>query len=459
MKVRLLSVVLAAASLLAGCGGGMEATIGATADVVSPQAVEPEAIVLGSVATAGFYMSPQQVRTRYGFDGLSTTTPAAQGSGQLIAIVSAYNNPDLAANLAAFSAKYNLPQCTEVKTVYTTPPDSYPQANISHPMPGSPCTIQVVNVDSFGHATKSVPQGGPATASWMMEASMDIEWAHAIAPQASILVVQAPSVFVGALGFAANYASVNATADVVSMSWGIEEASQQCLRKPGQPTVKYDSTCDDAIVAARYWGVWETMFTGNATFVAASGDRKVLQWPAISPSVLAVGGTTASGVSDTGWAYSGGGVSKSFIARSWQSAYTGSQYRNVPDVAYDAGTAVAVYIKPNTATGYADASCVSANGASNCGWYGGSGTSAGAPQWAGIVAITNAMRLAQGKASVNYAATLYGDVAAVQGNYVTMFSDVKSGGSVSNMAKAGYDTLTGLGVPNATNLVTYIASR
>lgn len=458
MKVRLLSVVLATASLLAGCGGGMEATIGATADVVSPQAVEPEATVLGSVSTAGLYMTPQQVRTRYGFDGLSTTTPAAQGSGQLIAIISAYNNPDLVANLAAFSAKYNLPQCTEVKTVYTMGEDYYYKANVSKPAPGAQCTIQVVNVDSFGHATKSVPQGGPATASWMMEASMDIEWAHAIAPQASILVVQAPSIFVGALGFAANYASVKAKADVVSMSWGINEASQICTRKPGT-TIKYDPTCDDTAFSAKYWQSVSKVFTGDATYVAASGDRGVLQWPAISPATLAVGGTVASGAFDTGWAGSGGGVSKSFPATTQQAAHTGSQYRNVPDVAYDAATSVAVYIKPNAATGYADAACVKASGADKCGWYGGRGTSAGAPQWAGIVAITNAMRLAQGKASINYAATLYGDVAAVYGNYVSMFSDVKTGSSAYNTAKDGYDTLTGLGVPQATNLITYIASR
>lgn len=450
MKVKLLSVVLATASLLVGCGGGMEATI----DAVGVTASTPDdtgAQVLASVVSTSFYLSPSQVRTRYGFDALPNTS-AAKGSGQLIAVISAYNNPDLAANLAAFSAKYNLPQCATVPTVYTIGPNGYYTANVANPAPGSGCTIQVVNVDSVGHPSKTKPQGGAATAAWAMESSMDIEWAHAIAPMASILVVQAPNNFPTALSYAASYASNEARADVVSMSWGMSEDAAKCLRLANG--MKADATCDDTIFAQKYWQGYSKVFTGPATYVAASGDLGKLQWPAISNNVLAVGGTTALSGGDIAWTGSGGGVSMSFPANSWQTRITGSSQRNVPDVAYAAGTPVAVYVKPNSNTGYPDTSCVAANGAANCGWYGGGGTSAGAPQWAGIVAITNAMRESNGMGQANFASMLY-DIASVPGNYTTMFTDVLVGSN----AKAGYDTSTGLGVPQASNMIAYLAAR
>lgn len=456
MKVSLLSVVLVASSMLFGCGGAMEATIVAAPEAVTlAEAEEVGATPFGSVTSTGLFMSPAQVRTRYGFDGLPNT-PAAQGSGQLIAIISTYDNPDLVANLQAFSERYNLPQCTEVKTVYTKPPGSYTQADISHPMPGAPCTIQVVNVDSFGRPTTAKHTSGPATADWMMESSMDIEWAHAIAPQASILVVQAPSIFVGALGNAAKYAS-DKGANVVSMSWGINESSKQCTRKPGQPTVKYVATCNDADVAAKYWQSVDTMFAGTATFVAASGDRAVLQWPSISPKVLAVGGTNASGPNskDTAWTHSGGGVSKSFPAPMWQSNFMKVTNRNVPDVSLVAGTLVAVYIKPNAKTGFPDTDCVATKGAANCGWYGGGGTSAATPMWGGIVAVTNAMRAIGNMKGTDYVSSLYTNVASVNGTYASSMEDVIVGAHANN----GYDISTGLGVPNANNLINYMASR
>jgi len=456
MKVSLLSVVLVASSMLLGCGGAMEATIVAAPEAVTlAEAEEVGAEPFGSVESTVLYMTPAQVRTRYGFDSLPNT-PAAQGSGQLIAIISAYNNPDLAANLQAFSAKYNLPQCTTVPTVYTQLPTGYTGTTVSHPPTGRGCTLQVINVDSFGRVTKMVPQGGPATAPWMMESTMDIEWAHAIAPQASILVIQAPSIFVGALGNAAKYAS-SVGADVVSMSWGVNETSQQCTRKPGQPTVKYVSTCDDAATAAKYWQTVDTMFAGSATFVAASGDRAVLQWPSISPKVMAVGGTNAYGPAgkDTAWPLSGGGVSKSFPAPSWQANHMKAANRNVPDVSLVAGTPVAVYIKPNAKTGFDDSTCVAAKGESGCGWYGGGGTSAAAPMWAGIVAITNAMRIAGSMKSTEFVSSLYTNVASVRGTYASSLDDVIVGAH----ANEGYDISTGLGVPNANNLINYMASR
>lgn len=450
MKV-LLSVLAAATALsLTACGGGSG---GLDVAGASPATAEVAVVPHGTVTSAGFYQNPAAIRTRYGFDALPAT-PEGTGSGQLIAIISTYNNPDLISNVATFSAKYGLSNCTAVNTAYTTPAGSYTKATVSHPSVGQGCTIQVVNVDSFGRPSAlAMPT---ASSDWIAESTMDTEWAHAMAPGASILVVQAPAPFVGALSNAANYASTVAGANVVSMSWGVQESSIQCARKPGSTTIKAVASCDDNATASAYWNLWNSMFSGPSTFVAATGDVGVADWPSVQPNVVAVGGTTESGKTDIGWTGSGGGLSVSYKSTAAQKTVTQQTQRAVPDVAYDAGTAVAIYIKPNAATGYPDTACVSSQGAANCGWYGAGGTSAGAPQWAGIAAITNAMRIAKREATTDFLTAVYTKVAAVPANYSTSFYDVTSGTAGTNTAKTGYDMVTGLGVPDASVLVGYL---
>ena len=447
MKKLIIAAVVASATLLTACGGG-ESVVDAT---VAEPTVTPSGNVLASV----IYQTPSTIRTRYGFDALPAT-PEGQGSGQLIAIISTYNNPDIVENVATFSTKYNLPQCTPVGTVYTKDAGGYTVATASHPVVGQTCTIQVINVDSFGRASTSVYSS--RSAEWNAESSMDAEWAHAMAPGASILIIQAPSPFAGAMANAARYASTIAGADVVSMSWGAAESSMQCSRRPGLPTVKNNPACDDAASAAKYWNMWNNQFVGNATFVASSGDRGVLQWPSIQPNVLAVGGTIETAQVDTGWAGSGGGISMSYLATPAQSAVTNQSQRAVPDVAYDAGTLVAVYIKPNAAAGRADAACVTALGVANCGWYGSGGTSAGAPQWAGIVAVTNALRNAKRAPTINFVPSLY-TIGANPIDYAASFMDVTIGDTTRNVSKLGYDLVTGLGAPNASVLVNLLVAQ
>lgn len=465
MKTRFIMAAIASAALLVGCGGGEGAAnipISQTAGIptqmvtldVTEEVTEPSVEVLGSIAAGAHFLTPEQVRKQYGFDTLPNT-PEAQGSGQLIAIVIAYDNPDLAENLATFSAKYKLPVCDTVNTVYAKLPSGYMGATVSHPKVGEKCTFQVINVDSFGRATATKPNGGKGVSAWAMEGTMDVQWAHAMAPQASIVVIQTPSNFVSAMGFAVKYASETAGANVVSMSWGAREDSIKCNRKPGTD-IKYDLNCSDIETAKKFWVAHsEGKFSGKATLVAASGDIGVLQWPSIHPSIMAVGGTVINGT-EYAWNGSGGGLSTSFNAPAWQPAVTYSTARAVPDVAYAAATPVAIYIKPNAATGFADATCVTNNGAANCGWYGGTGTSAGAPQWAGLVAVNNAMRASQGKAAINFVASLYTDIALFPDAYSTAFGDIITGGLTTNVAKLGYDTVTGLGVPNAGVLIDYL---
>ncbi len=450
--------MIASIGLLTACGGGGGADESIAADV-SPDvqmSVGVQVDTLGTVSSVSGYATPAMIRSRYGFNELAST-PEAQGSGQLIAVISAYNNPDLAENLSVFSKHYNLPQCDVVKTVYTKLPTGYYTANISKPALGANCTIQVVNVDSFGRFNPNKLPTSPAT--WTAESTMDIQWAHAVAPSASILVVQTASDFADAMGHGAKFASETAKADVVSMSWGQREKSIICPRKPGT-AIQYDKLCSDSETAKKFWTARSKLFTGNATYVAASGDTGVPMWPSINPNIMAVGGTVfSSTIPDTGWANSGGGLSVSFTATPAQYAITKQTQRAVPDVAYGAGTRVAVYIKPNAATGKPDSACVATFGASKCGWYSGTGTSIGAPQWAGIVAIANATRLAAGKTKINYLNTLYTDIATVPGAYAVAFKDVTAGNTIYNKTTVGYDMVTGLGVPNTASLVTYITAK
>src|SRR5262249_11545073 len=112
----------------------------------------------GSPGPTGF--SPSQVRHAYGFDQITFSygTVVGDGSGQTIAIVDAYDDPNIASDLKAFDAKFGLADPTFTK------------------------------VNQSGGTTMPAADGG-----WASEIALDVEWAHAIAPGASILLVEANS--------------------------------------------------------------------------------------------------------------------------------------------------------------------------------------------------------------------------------------------------------------------------
>ena len=272
-------------------------------------------------------------------------------------------------------------------------------------------------------------------AGWSTEIALDLEWAHAMAPQAKILLVEANSANLSDLMTAVDYARHAAGVSVVSMSWGGSEFYGQQA---------YDS--------------YFTTPAGHAgvTFVAASGDSGSWygpSWPATSPNVLAVGGSvlhlTSSGAygSESGWSYSTGGVSQVVPEPSYQVNAQSTGARTSPDVAYNA-------------TGYAIYDSVPDQG--YVGWQVVGGTSAGAPQWASLIAIANQLRVAAGKASLDGATgtlpMLYALYSAPgtagYAAYTTAFHDITTGASSWFMsAHAGYDGVTGLGTPKALQVV------
>ena len=230
------------------------------------------------------------LRTRANQDCLSSqlATESNQGAGETIAIVDAYSDPNIVSDLATADGYASIP---------------------------APPSFTVINQNG---ATSPLPSGNTG---WGVEISLDVEWAHSIAPAANLLLVEANSSSLADLLKAVDTAASYPGVAVVSMSWGSSEFSSES---------SYDS---NFTTPAGHSGV---------TFVASSGDSGgVVEWPAASPNVLSVGGTTLSlnsnntWKSETAWSDSGGGVSRYEPTPSYQSGL-GYSRRATPDVSYDA---------------------------------------------------------------------------------------------------------------------------
>jgi subtilase family serine protease len=198
----------------------------------------------------------------------------------------------------------------------------------------------------------------------------------------------------------------------------------------------------------------------GVTFVAASGDSgSGVNYPAASPDVIAVGGTSlvldARGnySSETAWSGSGGGQSvfeyEPLVQSQFPIPEDSRGVRGTPDVSYNA----------NPGTGYAVYDSVGINGAS--GWFQVGGTSAATPQWAALIAIANSMRVANRKAHLTSTnGALY---SAAKTRTPVNFHPVTAGvnGSCGQICDAGvgYDYVTGLGTPQAASLIESFVAR
>jgi hypothetical protein len=333
--------------------------------------------------------APGQIRTAYTVNSLPNQY---QGAGETIALVDAYSDPDIASNLASADSLAGIP---------------------------APPSFTVINENG---ATSPLPRGNT---NWGVEMSLDVEWAHSIAPAANLLLVEASSSsltdLLKAVDTAASYPGVS----VVSMSWGSSEFSNES---------SYDS---NFTTPSGHSGV---------TFVASSGDSGgVVEWPAASPNVLSVGGTTLSlnsnntWSSETAWSGSGGGVSRYEPTPSYQ-AGMGYARRATPDVSYDAN--------PNSGFDVYDTY-----------GYGGvlgvGGTSAGAPQWSALVAIADEMA---GQNLNGASQTLPAVYNIASTAYSSNFHDITSGTAGRNRAGSGFDLVTGWGSPIADSIVPALAS-
>ncbi|MFI5454361.1 MAG: hypothetical protein ACHRXM_02825 [Isosphaerales bacterium] len=337
--------------------------------------------------------APGQIRTVYRVNSLPNQY---QGAGETIAIVDAYNDPKIVSDLATADVYASIP---------------------------APPSFTIINQNG---ATSPLPGGNTG---WGVEISLDVEWAHSIAPAADLLLVEANSNSLADLLKAVDTAASYPRVSVVSMSWGSSEFSSES---------SYDS---HFTTPAGHPGV---------TFVASSGDSGgVVEWPAASPNVLSVGGTTLSVNSDntwkseTAWSGSGGGVSSYEPSPSYQSGM-GYSRRATPDVSYDANPNTGFYIYDTYGYG---------------GVMGVGGTSAGAPQWAALVAIADDARLAMDGQNLDGASqTLPAIYNTAHSAYSSNFHDITSGTAGRNRAGSGFDLVTGWGSPIADSIVPALAS-
>ncbi len=329
--------------------------------VAHPMHISPFA---GSSSPHGYNIT--QIRTAYNL-------PSSGGDGATIAIIDAYDTPNIINDYTAFCNQFSLPNNSTGNLIV-------------HKMSGT------VGTDS----------------NWAMETCLDVEWAHAIAPGAKILLVEATSDSDTALLAAVDYATSQQNVVAVSMSWGGQEFG-------GETSDSYESH----------------FIKPGITFFASSGDDgSYVNWPAASANVVSVGGTTlkinASGgvISETAWTNSSGGVSNYEAIPSFQTSL-GLSYPNraVPDVSYNADPSTGVAIRYNNQ------------------WYVVGGTSAGAPQWAAIDAL--------GLDANN--PNLY---ARAKTAYTSYFRDIINGSNFVNSAGTGYDLVTGLGSPLTTDFGT-----
>ncbi len=344
-----------------------------------------------------FGYTPAQITAAYALNAISFTsssgaTVKGDGTGQTIALVEVYHDPNLQASLNTFDSTYNLP----------------------------PITVNVIN------------QAGTQTDSgWAGEESMDVEWAHAIAPGANIVVVEASpgnsqqSAFTDLMTAVQTASQINGVS-VVSMSLGGDEFSGE--------------TSQDSIFQ-----------TAGVTFIASSGDDGAVEWPAAAPDVLAVGGTSVtinnSGVyqQEFGWAGTGGGLSVGETEPGFQDSVQSTNERSTPDVAFDAApsTGVATYFIPPTNT----------NGAGQWGTVG--GTSVGAPAWAAILAIVNQGRVLSGQSTLTGATQTLPALYALPTTDFHKVALTPAGGGSTNGAinTAIYNTQVGLGTPIGSALI------
>jgi hypothetical protein len=357
----------------------------------------------GAVTPAGYPSphgyTPGQIRQAYGFDKTAFVAQRVpgDGSGQTIALIDAYDDPNIASDLQAFDGQFGLPDPVLTK------------------------------VAQDGSTRYPAPDGY-----WASEIALDVEWAHAIAPRANILLVETYSSYLSDMLQAVRYVRDQPGVVAVAMSWGCQEFAKE--------------TADD------YYFLRST----GVTFLAATGDsgaysyahdiRESNVWyPAVSPEVVAVGGTNLvidsahNLVSEDGWGGSGGGAGFYEFQPGYQRWIGPSAGRTIPDVAYNAGQAVTIYDSYNDPVNP---------------WFGMVGTSAGVAQWAGLIAIADQGRALKGLAPLDGLNQTLPLLYALQGRD---FHDITTGNN-GYAAGSGYDLVTGLGSPMADRLVADLAS-
>jgi subtilase family serine protease len=463
--------------------GGLPAPIPAVSDFqfLSASTTPPAETDCNSVGRRCF--TPTSMQASYNLPPLYAANE--NGKGMTIAIIDSFGNPNMASDLGNFDTQMGLPHmCGEPGVTCTSGMPTFQhvywngQTQVMAPPPGS---------NGTGSQTRNI---------WALETSLDVEWAHTIAPGANILLMTTnPAETLGVQGFPAmmnaeQFIVDHHEATVISQSFAAAEetfASTQSLLNLRHAFISAASNGVTVLGSSGDGGTANTFFTPVKH--PATIPFPTVEWPASDPLVTGVGGTylctdpatglgvdttdppaqcqppTNPGVREVGWIGSGGGFSHVFARPSYQDTLPAGStpigaMRGVPDIAYQASSRTGVLVY-DTAPGDAQGglNCPSGNPCS-AGWYVVGGTSSSCPQWAGLVAIANQIA-GHGLGLINPA--LYS--LASGPNYGTYFFDVTTGNNQADPAvpgfpaTTGWDPVTGLGTPNAANLVPALAGH
>lgn len=371
--------------------------------------------------------SPQEMQNAYGLSDMINS--GYIGTGQTIVIIDSFGSPTIKSDLKTFDKGYGLPDPPSFRIL-------------------SPLGSKKWNPGLMG--------------GWGTETSLDVEWAHAMAPGANIVLMTSPiSETQGIPGmpqflFLEQYAVDHGFANIISQSWATTENNL------------FDSRAQNVLKS--FNAFYKQAAADHVTVFASSGDSGVsnpnlkgqnypfptVNFPASDPYVTAVGGTSlmadSSGnyQSENGWQGSGGGVSQWWSEPAYQQGLGSSVqkilngYRGIPDISYNAdpSTSILFYASfPGSTPGY----------------YAVGGTSEGSPQWAGIIADGN-----------QFAGHPLGFInpylykLATGTHYNQLYHDILhgnngGGGLPGYNCTTGWDAVTGLGTPNASQLLIALA--
>lgn len=380
--------------------------------------------LIGYPSTGTYCYTPFQFRVAYGAESLYER--GYTGKGQTVVDIVSYGSPTLQQDMQVFDQQFHLP----------------------------PVNLQIIS--PLG--TVPFDAGNKEMVSWASETSLDVQIIHAIAPDARIVVLTSPVDEVeGTSGLPQfldleQYALSHHLGNIVSQSWG---ASEVTLNNSAgrQEVAQWDAFFKQATTQ------------DGITFFSSSGDNgatdyRDLQATLLSPAattsfapddpwVTATGGTSlirqGNSTHEIAWNQSGGGFSQFFPTPSYQQTLPAADQsllngrRGVPDVSADADPLTGlVFYQSGT-------------------WSLAGGTSAAAPLWSGLMAIADQMA-GKGLGFIN--PTLY--KLAQSGRYAQDFHDITVGNNSVHSggvnvpgysATTGWDPITGLGSPDAENLL------
>ncbi|HWE98115.1 MAG TPA: hypothetical protein VG269_29490 [Tepidisphaeraceae bacterium] len=345
------------------------------------------------------WANPNDVIRAYGIDSIKFGNVTGTGAGETIAIVDAYDDPSALADLEQFDGTFNLP---------------------------NPPSFKKVNEDGRNALPPAPPARGLHHGAF--EESIDVQWAHAIAPSASIILIE-----------------TNSGSYDDEIAHGVATAEHL----PAVMAISLSFAGSIAPSVLRY----DNLFTtpkghGGITFVAATGDSGAAagpQYPASVPNVLAVGGTDldpSNEATESVWSDSGSGVTNLELQPKYQKGIVsfGTTGRATPDVSIDSGGTDANVGEPLTI-------CDSYDGGRKTPWFSAVGTSISAPMWAGLIAIADQGRSLAGLSPLD------GPSQTLPALYSAPDSDYHKIGSTESSTISAYDPGTGLGSPVANKLI------